>query len=101
MNEKAYEGWAIVEIMGHRRHVGIVREVVQFGVTMLRVDAVVGSNIDERRTYDYGGSAIFAIHRLTEEEAKREITPRNWGAPTLPLLPVVSCGKEEEEEECT
>ena len=34
----AYEGWAIVELMGHRRLGGRVSEAVQYGVAMLRLD---------------------------------------------------------------
>ncbi len=34
----AYEGWAIVELMGHRRLGGYVRQAEQFGVAMLRLD---------------------------------------------------------------
>lgn len=34
----AYEGWAIVELMGHRRLAGYVRQAEQFGVAMLRLD---------------------------------------------------------------
>lgn len=34
----AFEGWAIVELMGHRRLAGYVRQAEQFGVAMLRLD---------------------------------------------------------------
>lgn len=35
---EAYEGWAIVELMGHRRLGGYIRQAEQFGVAMLRLD---------------------------------------------------------------
>ena len=34
----AFEGWAIVELMGHRRLAGYVRQAEQFGAAMLRLD---------------------------------------------------------------
>lgn len=35
---ETFEGWAIVELMGHRRLAGYVRQAEQFGVAMLRLD---------------------------------------------------------------
>lgn len=35
---EAYEGWAILELMGHRRLGGQVSEVTQYGAAMLRLD---------------------------------------------------------------
>lgn len=34
--------WAILEIMGHRKHVGLVREVEQFGAKACRIDLYRG-----------------------------------------------------------
>lgn len=84
----AYEGWAIVEVMGHRRHVGLVSEVTQFGATQLRVDAVVGTDITVRRPIFYGGSSIFGVSPITEEEARKEVAPPAWSTRQLPAAPV-------------
>ncbi|AMS41225.1 hypothetical protein [Aminobacter aminovorans] len=71
--------WAIVEIFGHRRHAGRIREEEKFGAKMLRIDvptlvapeaAEAGKPIEfavERWTsHWYGGSSIFSL-TLTDE----------------------------------
>ncbi len=64
------ELWAIVEIMGHRRHAGRVTEVHRFGVAMLRVE--VPRDDDGFDEHVYAGGAIFGLRRVTEEEARAE-----------------------------
>lgn len=59
--------WAIVEIMGHRKHAGRVREEERFGVKMLRVD--IPNEGDPEKgwtTHYYGGASIFS-YTLTDE----------------------------------
>lgn len=55
--------WAIVEIFGHRRHAGRVREEERFGTKMLRID--VPNKADAAQfgwsTHYYGGSSIFSF----------------------------------------
>lgn len=59
--------WAVVEIFGHRRHAGRVREEERFGTKMLRVDVPIGGDPAQGwRTHYYGGSAIFSFS-LTDE----------------------------------
>ncbi|CAN2532581.1 hypothetical+protein [Methylocapsa aurea] len=69
--------WAVVEIFGHRRHVGRVREEERIGAKMLRVDVPTlawrdgddGKRIAEVTgwaTHFYGGPAIFSLS-LTDE----------------------------------
>lgn len=70
--------WMIVEIFGHRRHAGRVREEERFGARMLRIDiprverrAVEGTEAKALvpvswTTHLYGGSAIFSA-TLTDE----------------------------------
>lgn len=59
--------WAIVELMGHRRRAGLVKEVEQFGAKMLRLDIPAG---DEFVTEFYGGSSVYALRPATEEVAR-------------------------------
>jgi hypothetical protein len=73
MNEEETDGWewAIVEIFGHRRHAGRIREEERFGAKMLRVDVPVfdipPSDQPARwETRWYGGSSIFSMS-LTDE----------------------------------
>jgi len=74
--------WAIVEIFGHRRHVGRAREEERFGAKMLRIDVPkLGPEKDEVTwsSHFYGGSSIFS-YTLTDEKtvmnyAERAFTP--------------------------
>jgi hypothetical protein len=51
----AYEGWAICELMGHRRLAGSVSQAEQYGAVFLRLD-VPGPD-DTFTTQFYGGGA--------------------------------------------
>lgn len=71
--------WAIVEIFGHRRHVGRIREEERFGTKMLRIDvpkvdpetvAVIGY-----ASHFYGGGSIFSITPTDEDSAIRVNKP--------------------------
>jgi hypothetical protein len=73
-----FEGWAIVEIFGHRRLAGFVREVEIFGAKMAQVEVPA---LPEMRlifgtapalpafVQRLAGAAIFSITEVTEEAA--------------------------------
>lgn len=82
-NDRAPQ-WAIVEIMGFRKHVGIVSEVQRFGVTMMRLEALGTDGAFEEHLY--GGASIFSVTPTTEEKARASMVPRSFGAAALPLL---------------
>lgn len=65
----AYEGWAIVELMGRRRLGGHVQQAEQYGTAMLRLD-VPGDNGDMVATQFYGGSAIYCVTPCSEDAAR-------------------------------
>lgn len=70
--DEAFE-WAIVEIMGHRKHAGRMREEERFGAKMCRIDVptLVADPIEEGTpmswsvigwvSHCYGGPAIFSV----------------------------------------
>ncbi len=65
-----FEGWAILELMGHRRLGGMVREVELFGSKMCRID--VPDTKDPEKTYVtqyYGGGSIYCLTPCTQEIA--------------------------------
>lgn len=90
-------GWAIVEVMGHRRYVGEIEETTLAGAPVLRV--YVPAHQVERREVDWredesgrsqqwirtattvypeqvvdlGGAALFAVTRVPEETARRDL----------------------------
>lgn len=69
-------GWAILELMGHRRLAGYVREVELFGVKQCRIDipAVLGEDgateVQPPVTQFYGGGAVYCLTPTTEEIAR-------------------------------
>ena len=72
MNEDSskYEGWAIVELMGHNIIAGYVSEQSIAGAAMLRVDVPQNGN-QETFTKFLSGGALYGITPTTEEIATR------------------------------
>ena len=63
--------WAIVEVMGHRRHVGRTREVERYGIKMVRVDVPTNGDPEAHgwTTHFYTGSSLFGVTPCTREAA--------------------------------
>ncbi len=56
------DAYAIVEIFGHRQHVGRILEVEQFGAKMLRVDVPKDGDFAQGYvSHFYGGASIFSM----------------------------------------
>jgi hypothetical protein len=64
-----FEGWAIVELMGHRRLAGYVKPAPMYGTELLRID-IPGEDGPEATQF-YGGSSIYCLTPTTEEIALR------------------------------
>lgn len=71
---ESWAGWAVVEIMGHRKLVGLCRSPGGPGAlaTMLRIDIYVGYD-KAYTTQFYGATAIFSV-LPTAETVCREMT---------------------------
>jgi hypothetical protein len=73
MNEnedQAFAEWAIVEMMGHRRLAGHVREVQIAGQGFLRLD-IPASGDDAPRTQYLAPASIYALHPVGEATARK------------------------------
>ncbi len=92
MSDTAFEGWAVVELMGHRQRPGYVKEVEIAGGKMLRIDIPTGGG---DVTEFYGTSAIYSI-RPAEEDIIRSKIDR-WNDPR-PIRPVTYREREPEPE---
>ena len=77
---EAYRGWAILELMGHRKLGGAVSQVEQYGTAMVRIDVPAVDGHDSFTQF-YGGTAIYCVTPTTEAIA-REI------AESARLIPV-------------
>lgn len=91
MADTAFAGWAILELMGHRRRVGYCEEVEIAGGKMLRID--IHGKDDTVLSEFYGSSAIYALRPVSEEVARdasrnqdvRPVRPAEYGErPQLP-----------------
>lgn len=63
----AFEGWALLELMGHRQRVGRVSEVEMFGGKLLRIDIPVDGG---EFTEFYGCSSVYALRPIAEDVAR-------------------------------
>lgn len=61
-----YEGWTILELMGHRRLGGYVREQEVAGAAFLRIDVPSEPPV----TQFYAPAAVYAMTPTTEEIAR-------------------------------
>lgn len=65
--------WAIVEIFGHRKHAGRIREEERFGAKLMRIDVPNKGAPAEHgwTTHYYGGASIFSMVPTDEATAIR------------------------------
>lgn len=77
--QQGFEGWAILELMGHVRLAGRVTEESHFGVALGRIDIPTQSG-DGYTTQYFGGASIYRLTPTTEEIA-RSIAVQNQPQP--------------------
>jgi hypothetical protein len=64
---QGFDGWAILELMGHVRLAGRVTEESHFGVALGRIDIPNGGGFT---TQYFGGSSVYRLTPTTEEIAR-------------------------------
>lgn len=95
--EGTFEGWAILELMGHRRLGGFVRTVELAGVGLFRID-VPTADAEELTTQFYAPAALYCLTPATEDVV-RQFARANQPEPVhrweLPAAgkPVQYCGR--------
>lgn len=67
---KAFEQWAVLELMGHRRLAGLLTEETIAGAAFLRID-IPSDNGDPSASQWYAPNAVYAITPCTEATACR------------------------------
>ncbi len=80
--EITYEGWAVLELMGHRQRSGYVKDVEMFGGKLLRIDIPIGEGITEF----YSCSSIYALRPCTEDIVRDHI--KRYDGDIRPVRPV-------------
>ena len=98
--EAAGFDWAIVEIFGHRRHLGRIRVEDRFGAKVLRIDipsfAARNDKTPAWETRWYAGSAIFSLV-LTDEDSVMRIA-RRFAPPAFVPLPAIFSAPADDED---
>jgi len=79
---RSFEGWAIVELMGHVRIAGHVRPEEHYGKAMLRVDVPGDDGV--MTTQLYSPDALYCVTPTTEKIA-RAIAKRSQRMPIYPF----------------
>lgn len=89
MGTEPFEGYAILELMGHRQRPGWVREVEMAGTKMMRVDIPVSKDDagqDVLVTEFYGGPSIYALRPCSEEIVRDWF--KRYGEDPRPIRPL-------------
>lgn len=84
-SEITFEGWAVLELMGHRQRAGYVKDVEMFGGKLLRIDIPVTA--DKTVTEFYGCSSIYAL-RPCAEEIVRDHVKNSYDGDIRPVRPL-------------
>jgi hypothetical protein len=108
--KSVFEGWAILELMGHRRLAGYVREQELAGHGFIRLDVpgadgkdavstVPGGTWEPIVTQLYSPAAVYCLTPTTEEIA-RAVAKREQPEPVyryeLPRLPALDRGGDDD-----
>jgi hypothetical protein len=97
----AFKGWAVLELMGHRRRAGMVEEVEIAGGKLLRIDIPVLGKVHQDNVNDgppvsgvepggfvtefYGCSAVYALRPVSEDIARRAASEIGDPRPVRPV----------------
>lgn len=93
-SQPPFETWARLEIMGHRTHYGLIREVEVFGTKMLRIDTVG----EDAGTHVYGAQAIYGITVMTEEDCRKAVAPYRPRLTHVPMQNVAAADADFDDE---
>lgn len=87
--DETFDEWAIVELMGHRRLAGRIREVQLAGAGFLRLD-IPAAGDDPGRTQYIAPGSVYALHPVDEATARaaaaqwRPTPVQRWELPGIP-----------------
>jgi hypothetical protein len=101
--QEPFEGWCLLELMGHRRIAGFISEASIAGGSFVRID-VPGDSRSAPATQFYAPGSIYAITPITEELARRfaerarPAPVSEYDLPPRPMLARVE-GEDELDEE--
>ena len=88
VESQSFEGWCILELMGHRRLGGYCRSEIVFGTPLCRID-IPAANDFPAATQFYSPSAIYCVTPCDEATARatsagfRPTPVHRWELPKL------------------
>jgi hypothetical protein len=88
--DDTFEGWVILEVMGHRRLAGYVREQEIAGHAFLRIDVLT----DPPSTQFYGAGSVYCLTPVTEETARAACAVNRVAPVSRWELPAASPSRE-------
>jgi len=103
IDTEPFQGWCVLEVMGHRRLSGHVQEVTMAGAGFLRIDVYHGKDEAPAATQFYPPASVYCLTPTTEEAARKASAP--WIPPALaapdddddcdgPCGPCKQCGND-------
>lgn len=72
--KSVFEGWAILELMGHRRLAGYLQEAQLGGASFIRIDVPGSDGEGNVATQMYSPAAVYCITPTTEAIARKAAT---------------------------
>lgn len=84
MTQTAYEGWAIIELLGHRQRLGKVSEAEIYGGKLIKIDIPVKELNGDYVTEYYGCASIYALRPISEDIAQDYVKRLGDIRPTRP-----------------
>lgn len=103
--DSTFEEWVILELMGHRRLAGLLREQEIGGEGFLRLDVYPGEKAEPIATQYYRPAAVYCITPTTEEIARRvaeDTDPgpvKRWELSEPAVLPAQIVDDEDEDKD--
>ncbi len=96
VDSQPFGEWCVLELMGHRRLAGYVREVQLAGAGFLRLD-IPAADDDPGRTQYIAPGSVYALHPVSQETARRAAGAwrpppvQRWELPAAPAEARVCC----------
>lgn len=103
---ETFEGWAFLELMGHRKLAGYVSEATIGGGAFVRIDVPAESAMEGNVAVQfYAPGAVYCITPTTEDMARRfaarckPAPVEEWELPKRPALPAAGVDPDDYDEE--
>lgn len=104
-DKTSFEGWAILELMGHRKLAGYLSEQAVGGASFLRIDVPAANGNGNVASQLYSPSAVYCITPTTEDLARKVAAGAQpapvtrWELPAAPVTPIRAIQDDDVDDE--